>query len=80
MKLNNKAEPTAEMIEIATRDALERTWQDNNAFVDFASNVRRGLNKLNIKGYGLGDMIVPFIKTPANLTKAIVDFFARWTN
>ena len=74
MKLNNVTEPTAEMIEIATDEALQRTWQDSNSYTEFVTNFRKGLNKVNIKGYGLGDIVMPFVKTPANLTKAVVDF------
>lgn len=74
MKLNNVTEPTAEMIEIATDEALQRTWQDNNSYTRVVKSVRDGLNKLNVKGYGLGDMVMPFVKTPANLTKAVIDF------
>ena len=74
MELNNASMPTAEMIEIATDEALQRTWQDNNAYTNFVSSLRNGANKINIKGYGLGDMVMPFVKTPANLTKAVVDF------
>ena len=74
MKLNNVAEPTAEMIEIATDEALQRTWQDNNTYTKSVNSVRKALNNFNIKGYGLGDMVMPFVKTPANLTKAVVDF------
>ena len=32
------------------------------------------LNKINFGAYGLGDVLIPFAKTPANLTKAIVDY------
>ena len=74
MELNKVTFPTAEMIEIATDEALQRTWQDNNTYTKVVSSVRNGLNKLNVKGYGLGDMVMPFVKTPANLTKAVVDF------
>ena len=74
MKLNNVTEPTAEMIEIATDEALQRTWQDSNSYTEFVTNFRKGLNKVNVKGYGLGDIVMPFVKTPANLTKAVVDF------
>jgi ribosomal protein L17 len=74
MKLNNVKEPTAEMIEIATDEALQRTWQDNNTYTKAVNSVRKALNNFNIKGYGLGDMVMPFVKTPANLTKAVVDF------
>lgn len=74
MKLNNVTEPTAKMIEIATDEALQRTWQDNNTYTKAVNSVRKALNNFNIKGYGLGDMVMPFVKTPANLTKAVVDF------
>lgn len=74
MKLNNVTEPTAEMIEIATDEALQRTWQDNNTYTKLVNTIRQGMNNLNIKGYGLGDIVMPFVKTPANLTKAVVDF------
>ena len=72
--LNNTNEITQDMLDIATNEALARTWQDNNEYTKFVLNVRRGMNKLNIKGYGLGDVLIPFAKTPANLTKAIVDY------
>ena len=74
MKLNKTNEVTQEMIDIATQEALSRTWQDNNNYTKFVLDIRKGLNKLNIKGYGLGDLLIPFAKTPANLTKAIVDY------
>ncbi|MEG1778542.1 MAG: hypothetical protein RR263_00450 [Oscillospiraceae bacterium] len=74
MKLNNATQPTAEMIDIATTEALERTWQDNNNYTNFVSFIRKSFNAINIKGYGLGDVIMPFVKTPANLTKALIEY------
>lgn len=74
MTLNNTTEITQEMIDIAHQEALSRTWNDNNNYTKFVLDVRRGLNKLNVNGYGLGDVLIPFAKTPANLTKAIVDY------
>lgn len=74
MKLNGVDTPTAQMVEIATNEALQRTWQDTNDYTQFVSKVRQGLNKMNIHGYGLGDVVITFVKTPANLTKALVDF------
>ena len=74
MVLNNTTEITQEMIDIAHQEALSRTWNDNNDYTRFVLNVRRGLNKLSFGGYGLGDVLIPFAKTPANLTKAIVDY------
>lgn len=72
--LNNTTEVTQDMIDIATQEALQRTWQDNNAYTQTVLNIRKDLNKINVKGYGLGDVLIPFAKTPANLTKAIVDY------
>lgn len=72
--LNNTTEVTQEMIDIATQEALSRTWQDNNKYTKFVLSVRNQLNQINVAGYGLGDVLIPFAKTPANLTKAIVDY------
>lgn len=74
MELNNVKTPTQDMIDIATQEALARTWNDNNGYTQFVLNTRRALNKASFKGYGLGDVLIPFAKTPANLTKAIYDY------
>ena len=74
MILNNTTKVTQDMIDIATSEALSRTWQDNNNYTKFVLQTRNALNKINIKGYGLGDILIPFAKTPANLTKAIIDY------
>jgi len=74
MKLNNTTEITQEMHDIAVAEALQRTWNDNNNYTRFVLNIRKGLNAIHYKGYGLGDVLIPFAKTPANLTKAIVDY------
>ena len=72
--LNKTNEVTQDMIDIATSEALQRTWQDNNNYTKAVLGIRKILNNVNIKGYGLGDVLIPFAKTPANLTKAIVDY------
>ena len=74
MILNNTTEVTQEMIDIAHEEALSRTWNDNNKYTKFVLSVRSGLNNIKLGGYGLGDVLIPFAKTPANLTKAIVDY------
>lgn len=74
MILNNTDTVTQDMIDIARTESLQRTWNDNNNYTKFVLDVRRGLNKIGINGYGLGDILIPFAKTPANLTKAIVDY------
>ena len=75
--LNNTTNVTQDMIDIATQEALSRTWQDNNNYTKFVLGIRKDLNKIHFpgkEGYGLGDVLIPFAKTPANLTKAIVDY------
>lgn len=76
--LNNATEVTQDMVDIATNEALQRTWQDNNAYTQTVLTIRNALNgkvgKNKGMGYGLGDVLIPFAKTPANLTKAIIDY------
>lgn len=74
MALNKTDIVTKDMIDIASSEALSRTWQDNNNYTKFVLTVRNGLSKIGIESYGLGDVLVPFAKTPANLTKAIIDY------
>lgn len=74
MVLNNTNEITKDMIDIAHAEALQRTWNDNNNYTRFVLNNRRWLNNMGLEAYGLGDVLIPFAKTPANLTKAIVDY------
>lgn len=74
MKLNNVTKPTQEMIDIARKEALSRTWNDNNNYTNLVLNIRKNLNRVGTKHFGLGDVLIPFAKTPANLTKAIVDY------
>ena len=72
MVLNNTDIVTQDMIDIATQEALSRTWQDNNTYTKAVLGIRKLMNMG--RSYGLGDVLIPFAKTPANLTKAIVDY------
>lgn len=79
--LNHVSEPTPEMIEIATAEALARTWQDDNAYTKAVSKIRSAINllgsqalKIGSKDAGIGDSLMPFIKTPANLAKALIEY------
>lgn len=80
MKLNGVNEVTNEMAEIATNEGLQRTWNDTNEYTQAVLNLRRSINQIGnqmhvrVGEYGLGDLMIPFAKTPANLTKAIVDY------
>ncbi len=72
MKANKVTEYNAEMIEMATNLALERTWQDNNKYTELVTKLVRILNLGN--EWGFGSIVIPFAKTPANLVKALVDY------
>lgn len=74
MILNNTTEITQDMIDIAHIESLQRTWNDNNSYTKFVLDIRRMLNRIGTEKYGLGDVLIPFAKTPANLTKAIVEY------
>lgn len=83
MKANKVDMPTEDMVAIATQEALERTWQDVNMATKFATGLKKVLNIVSVGnllarketgGYGLGDVLIKFTKTPANLAKAIYDF------
>lgn len=79
-KLNNTKEITKDMYDLAENEGLQRTWNDNNQFTKAVLNIRRAINDIGglmhikVGEYGLGDLMIPFAKTPANLTKAIVDY------
>lgn len=86
MRLNNVTEPTQSMIEIAQAEAAKKTWKNNGKMVQLASTVRRIGNMVGFKNgklsydsqgnvdLGVGDIILPFIMTPANLAVAIYDY------
>lgn len=74
MRLNQLSEPTEEMVQIAVDEALSRTWQDDNRMTKLVSGIKKACNQIQIAGYGVGDVLIKFTKTPANLTKAIYDF------
>lgn len=76
MRLNNVDVPTPAMMEIARLEAEQRTWQDNNTVSRSMSQLKRTLNKGHLPGssYGFGDFVLKFVKTPANIAKAMVEF------
>jgi hypothetical protein len=55
------------MIETAHYEGLRRTFQDENAVSKFFQAGKQFLNKAGIKGFGAGDLILKYPKTPANL-------------
>ena len=75
MRANNVSEPTAEMIAIATRDANEHTYKNKNSRLYKKSmEIINMLNKVDIDGFRLGDVLAPFILTPSNLASLAVHY------
>lgn len=60
--------PTQEMAVAAYRDGLHSTFQDLNVVSRLSTEGKRWLNKnLNAYGYGFGELLLKYPKTPANL-------------
>ncbi|MDD5501754.1 MAG: hypothetical protein PHH57_08825, partial [Candidatus Omnitrophica bacterium] len=67
--------PTEEMKNIAHLDGLYRTFQDENALSKLFIGIKQTLNKLTgSKEFGVGDFIVKYPRTPANLLARGLDY------
>lgn len=70
MKIAGVEEPTFEMIESAHLDGLYKTFNDDSALSSVFVYIKKALNELvpSMGGrWGLGDMILKYPKTPANI-------------
>lgn len=65
MRLAKTDTPTQEMIEQATYDGMYKTFQDENIATRLFTGLKRALNVG--KDFGLGDLIIKYPRTPANL-------------
>lgn len=80
MKLAKVSEPTQEMIEQAHKIAQQRTYQDVNALTNAFKQAQVALNNaseyvgLGNSKFGLGNIVVPFVKTPANILARAVEY------
>ena len=75
MRANNVSEPTAEMIAIATADADTQTYKNKNSRLYKQSmEIVNMLNKVDIDGFRLGDVLAPFILTPSNIASLAVHY------
>lgn len=66
------SEPTGEMIERAHYEGLYRTFQDENAISRLFVGLKKALNVG--KDWGLGDMVLKYPKTPANLLARGIEY------
>ena len=74
MRENGVDEPTELMKQIARDEAEKRTWKNNGKAVQLVSGLRTSLNKVSVGGIGLGDIVMPFVMTPANLAVAMYEY------
>lgn len=74
MRAKGVQEATGEMVQNATNDALEAVFQNDTALSDLTLKGRRALNTINIGGFGLGDLKIPYAQTPANVVQMGINY------
>lgn len=74
MKAQGLKEPTQEILERAEQEALESVFQNQSNISDFALGLRSGFNKIGTQDFGLGDVLIPYAQTPANLTQQAINY------
>lgn len=76
MKAANVAEPTEKMLASAHADGLYRTFQDDSRLSQVFRGIKKILNKVGTRDgkFGLGDLILKYPKTPANLLARGLDY------
>ena len=65
-KISSADQITSEMIAQATQDAMRATYKDDNAWTQLFSSI----HKLG----GVGEVVMPFTKTPANMVARSLDY------
>lgn len=66
--------PTREMLEQAEQEALEAVFQNQSKLSDAALKTRRALNTVGTNDFGLGDVLIPYAQTPANLAQQGINY------
>lgn len=74
MRANKAKVPTQEMLDIAEQEALYATFQHDSFIARSLMGAKQWLNKAQIKGFGLGDVVVRYPKTPGNLVSVGMDY------
>lgn len=74
MRAKGVQEATGEMVQNATEDALEAVFQNDTALSDLTLKARNALNTINIGGFGLGDLKIPYAQTPANVVQMGINY------
>lgn len=74
MRARGLTQPTQEVLEQAEEEALEAVFQNQSKLSDAALNTRRALNTLGTNDFGLGDVLIPYAQTPANLAQQGINY------
>lgn len=74
MKAAGLKEPTQEMLKIANNEALESVYQNNSNFARLGTGTRNALNYIGTKDFGLGDALIPYAQTPANVVQQSINY------
>lgn len=80
LKAQGLKEATPEIIERANKEALEGVFQNDSAMSQAVLGARKSLNKVtnwispNSKTFGLGDMVIPYAQTPANIVQQGINY------
>ena len=67
-------EITPEIEERARQEALEAVFQNDSKISNIVLGLRRALNKIGNKDFGLGDWLIPYAQTPANLVQQGINY------
>ena len=77
LKIAKVTKPTKDMLEKAKLSAQDRTLQNNSQMVESFKKVQQALNFEKTgepKKFGLGNIVLPFAKTPANILDKAIDY------
>ena len=74
MRARGLTQPTPEILEQAEQEALEAVFQNQSKLSDAALKTRRALNTLGTNDFGLGDVLIPYAQTPANLAQQGINY------
>src|SRR5574344_602414 len=74
LKASGLKEPTTKMIKQAEQEALEGVFQNKSKLSDIALGLRKQFNRVGTKEFGLGDLLIPYAQTPANLAQQGINY------
>lgn len=78
MLTNNVSEPTEWMKELAKGEAQKRTWKNDGKFAKTINGIRNAFNNITIgtnkRHIGLGDLLMPYVTSTANISVALYDY------